>query len=80
MYRVLIDPGSAKDLLQLHAFKQMKLSLEVVNSIGRILFGLNGANTLTLGDVALPVKVGPVTKQVLFSIIKYWGPYNAIIR
>ena len=30
--RVLVDPGNAADLLQLPAFKQMKLSLGVVNS------------------------------------------------
>ena len=56
VHRVLIDPGSAADLLQLPAFKQMKLSLGVVNSIGRILSGFNGATTVTLGDIALLVK------------------------
>ena len=61
VHRVLIDPGSATDLFQLLAFKQMKLSLGVVNSVGRILFGFNGATTVTLGDVALPIKYGLVT-------------------
>ena len=61
VHKVLIDPGSVVDLLQLPAFKYMKLSLGVVNSAGRILFGFNGATTATLGDVVLPVKVRPVT-------------------
>ena len=56
VHRLLIDSGSATDLLQLPAFKQMKLSLDLENSGGRILFGFNGATTVTLGDVALPVK------------------------
>ena len=34
VHKVLIDLGSAVDLLQLPAFKQMKLSLGVVNSTG----------------------------------------------
>ena len=34
VHKVLIDPGSAVDWLQLPAFKQMKLSLNVVNSVG----------------------------------------------
>ena len=76
VHRVLIDHGSAADLLKLLAFKQMKLSLDVVNSAGRILFGFNGVTTVTLGDVALPVKVGPITQQVLFSIVEDLGPYN----
>ena len=57
----------------------MKLSLNVVNSAGRILFGFNGATTVTLGDVVLLVTVGPVTQQVSFSIVKDLGPYNAIM-
>ena len=77
--RVLVDPSSAADLLQLLAFKQMKLSLGVVNSSKRILFGFNGATTITLGDVSIRVKAGPVTQQVLFSIIKDLGPFNAIM-
>ena len=79
MYRVLLDLGSMADLLQLPAFKQMKLSLGILNSTGRILFGFSGATTVTLGDVALPIKAGPVTQQVLFSIVEELGPYNSIM-
>ena len=61
VHMVLIDPGSAVDLLQLPAFKQMKLSSGMLNLTRRILFGFNGDSTMTLGDVALPVKVGPIT-------------------
>ena len=76
---VLINPGSAADLLQLLSFKQMKLSLGVVNLAERILSDLNGAATITLGDVALLVKARLVTQQVLFSIVEDLGPYNAIM-
>ena len=62
VHRVLVDPGSAADLLPLPTFKQMKLFLGVVNSVGRILSGFNGVTTVTLGDVALPIKAGPVTQ------------------
>ena len=57
----------------------MKLSLGVVNSTGRILSGFNGATTVTLGDVALPVKAGSVSQQVLFLIVEDLGPYNSIM-
>ena len=79
VHRVLIDPGSAIDLLQLPAFKQTKLSLDMVNSVERILSGFNGATTETLGDVALLVKAEPMTQQVLFSIVEGLRPYNAIM-
>ena len=51
----------------------------MVNLARRILFGFNGATTVTLGDVVLPVKAGPVTQQVMFSIVEDLGPYNAIM-
>ena len=79
VHKVLVDPSSAVDLLQLVAFKKMKLSLGMMNSVGRILSGFNGATIVTLGDVALPVKAGPVTHQVLFSIVEDLGSYNAIM-
>ena len=61
VHMVLIDPGSTTDLFQLLAFKQMKLSLGVVNLVGRIPSGFNGATIVTLGDVTFPLKDRLVT-------------------
>ena len=74
VHRVLVDFGSAMDLLQLPAFKQMKLSSDMLKSARKILSGFSGANTITLGDVALLVKAGPVTQQILFSTVEDLGP------
>ena len=79
VHRVLVDPGSAVELLHLLAFKQMKVPLSHLSLADRVLSGFNGATTLTMGDIALSVKVGPVTQQVLFSVVKDLGPYNAIL-
>ena len=79
VHRVPVDLGNATDLLQMLAFNQMKLSLLMLNSVGRILFGFNGATTTTLGDITLSVQAGPVTQQVLFSVVEYLGPYNCIV-
>ena len=60
LHRVLVDPGSATDLLHLPAFKQMRVPLDRLSSAGRVLSGFNGATTLTVGDIAFPVQVGSV--------------------
>ena len=57
----------------------MKVSLDKLSSTGRILSIINGVTTLTVGDISLPVKAGPVTQQVLFSVVEDLGPYNAIV-
>ena len=60
VHRVLVDPRSVADLLQLPAFIQMKISFDMLNSVGRILSSFNGATTTMLGDVTLPMEAGPV--------------------
>ena len=79
MHRVLVDPGSAADLLHLLAFHQMKVPFYCLSSAGRVLSGFNGATTLTVGDIVISVKAGPITQQVLFSVVEDLGPYNAIV-
>ena len=79
VHRVLVDPGSAADVLHLLAFQQMKVPLDHLSSAGKVLFGFSWATTLTVGDIVLSVKAGPVTQQVLFSVVENLLSYNAIL-
>ena len=79
MHRVLVDSGSAAKLLHLPALTQIKVPLSHLSSAGRVLSGFNGSTTLTVGDIALSVKAGPVTQKVLFSVVEDLGLYNAIV-
>ena len=79
VHRVLVDPSSAADLLHLPAFRKMRVPLDHLSSVGRVLSGFNGATTLTVGDIAFPVQLGPVIQQVLFLVVEDLGPYNAIM-
>ena len=65
------------ELLHLPAFMQMKAPLSHLNSAGKVLSRFNGTTTLTMGDIALSVRAGPVTQQVLVSVVEDLGPYNA---
>ena len=79
VHRVLVDPGSTADLLHFPTFQQMKVPLDRLSSVSRVLSGFNGATTLTVGDIVLSVKVGPVTQQVLFLVVEDLRPYNAVV-
>ena len=79
VHRVLVDPGSAADLLHLPAFNQVKVPADHLYSAGRVLSGFNGATTLSVGDITFSVKAGLVTQQILFSEVEDIGPYNAIL-
>ena len=52
VHRVLVDPGSEADLLHLPTFKQMRVPLDRLSSASRVLYGFNGATTLTVGNIA----------------------------
>ena len=56
----------------------MKVPLSHLSSADSVLSGFNGSTTLTVGDIALSVKVGLVTQKVLFSVVEDLGSYNAI--
>ena len=62
VHRVLVDLGSPAELLHLPTFMQMKVPLSHLSLAGRVLSGFNGSTTLTVGDIALSVKAGPVTQ------------------
>ena len=74
VHRVLVNPGSAADLLHLPTSKQMRVPLDHLSSAGRVLSGFNGTTKLTVGDIAFPVQAGPVIQQVLFSVVEDLGP------
>ena len=62
VHKVLINPGSAANLLHLLAFKQMRVLIDHLHSSGRVLSGFNGATTLSIGDITFSIKAGPVTQ------------------
>ena len=62
VHRVLVDPGSTAEMLQLPAFRQMSIPFERLNLAGRIMSDFNGATTITIGDITLPMKVGPLVQ------------------
>ena len=41
VHRVLVDPGSAADLLHLLAFKQMRVPIDRLHSAGKVFSGFN---------------------------------------
>ncbi|XP_034708974.1 uncharacterized protein LOC117932034 [Vitis riparia] len=77
--RILIDPGSSADLLQVAVIKRMGFEPSSLENPRRTLSGFNGSSTTSLGDIILPVHAGPVILNVLFSMVEDLSPFNAIL-
>ena len=61
------------------AYKQMRYSSSTLENPGRILISFNKASIVSIGDVVLPVQVGPVTLNVYFLVVDDLSSYNAIM-
>ncbi|XP_034708879.1 uncharacterized protein LOC117931916 [Vitis riparia] len=77
--RILVDPGSSANLLQVAVIKQMGFISSSLENPRRTLSGFNGSSITSLGDAILPVQAGPVILNVLFSVVEDLSPFNAIL-
>jgi hypothetical protein len=83
VHNVLVDTGSAVDIIFAKAFKQMQEPEDKIHDSTHPLCGFGGRQIVALGKITMPVTFGYVhntrTKQVVFDIVDMEYPYNAII-
>ncbi|MQM18851.1 hypothetical protein Taro_051848 [Colocasia esculenta] len=81
--RILVDNGSAPDVLAYDCFVLMGLKTDQLTPIGSPLFGFSGVSVQPMGRVRLPITLGTapktVTKVVDFLVINNMPSYNAIL-
>jgi hypothetical protein len=83
VHNVLVDIGSATDIIFAKAFRQMQELDDKIHDATHPLRGFIGRQILALGKIIMSVTFGYVnntrTKQVVFDIVDMEYPYNAII-
>ena len=79
MKHILIDPGSAADLLNLPALIRLGYKPDNLRNLGRVLVGFNSMLTHSLGEIVLPLSTGPVTTLVSLMVIDKSLNFNAIL-
>ena len=79
MKRILVDPGSAADLLYLPALLRLGYKRDNLCNPGKVFVGFNELQTSSLGEIVLPDSVGPVTALVPLMVIDEPSSFNTIL-
>ncbi|XP_028074816.1 uncharacterized protein LOC114277159 [Camellia sinensis] len=77
--RVLVDQGSAADILYYDLFRKLGLSEQHLTPAAAPLVGFNSQPKWPLGRIVLLVVAGTKTLQIEFLVINAPSPYNTIL-
>ena len=79
MKRVIVDQGSATEIMYSDLFKGLNLRTEDLTPYSSPLVSFEGKVIILKGQIRLPVQTGSETVEVDFIVVDAYSPYTAIV-
>ena len=77
--RVMIDQGSADEIMYPDFYKGLGLKLENLTAYSSPLVSFKGKMVVPKGQIRLPVQIGTDVVEVDFIVVDAFSPYTAIM-
>ena len=79
MKRVMVDQGSAAEIMYPDVYKGLSLRAEDLTPYSSPLVSFEGKVIIPKGQIRLPVQIGSETVEVDFIVVDAYSPYTAIV-
>ena len=79
MKRVLVDQGSAVEIMYPNLYKGLNLKLEVLTAYESPLVSFEGKIVTPTGQIRLPLQTNSKIVEVDFIVVDSYSPYTAIM-
>ena len=79
MKRVMVDQGSAAEIMYPDLFKGLNLRTEDLTPYNSPLVSFEGKVIIPKGQIILPVQTGSETMEVDFIVVDAYSPYSSIV-
>ena len=79
MKRVIVDGGSAAEIMYPDLYKGLKLKPKDLLPYGSPLMSFDGKLVIPKGMIRLPIQTGPEIVEVNFIVVNTYSPYTAIV-
>ncbi|XP_050258877.1 uncharacterized protein LOC126703854 [Quercus robur] len=77
--RVMVDGGSAAEVMYPDLYKGLGLKLEDLMPYNSPLISFDGKLVIAKGMIRLPIQTGPEIVEVNFIVVDTYSPYTAIV-
>ena len=79
MRRVLVDQGSAVEIMYPDLYKGLNLKLEDLTAYESPLVSFEGKIIIPKGQIRLPIQIDSEVVDVDFIVVDSYSPYTAIV-